>query len=134
VPPERPLSRRKSGGVEFRHSRRSWEGRPLRHGEDRTRTSVSRELTVCRSLEGLLASPYAPDVTKLAGVIGGVIGAVLGFLLTFVVGDHIAWVSRQSDTLGNAVAVVVAVGGWVVGSRIARRLTARPTDTPSGVS
>jgi hypothetical protein len=57
--------------------------------------------------------------------IGGVLGAVLAITLVFVVGDRIDWVSDQSDWLGNAVAAAFGVGRWVVGSRIARRLTAR---------
>jgi uncharacterized membrane protein YccC len=57
--------------------------------------------------------------------LGGVIGAVLGFLLSFVVGDHIPWIQDQSDTLGTAAGIAVAVGGWFVGSRFARRLRTR---------
>jgi hypothetical protein len=68
-------------------------------------------------------------MTKL----GGVIGFVLGFALTLWVGDHIDFLSRQSDYLGNAVAIAVAIGGWAAGSWIVRRLTAhyaRPRSLP----
>jgi hypothetical protein len=64
-------------------------------------------------------------VTKL----GGVIGAVLGFLLPFVVFDRIDALaddtSTWSDYAGTAVALAFAVGGWVVGSRVAGWLKAR---------
>jgi hypothetical protein len=94
------------------------------------RTPGGRFPSPCgRVLEGRLASPYALDVTKFAVVIGGVIGFVLGFLLTFEVGDHIDWVSRQSDYIGNAVAVAVGVVGWVVGSHAVGRLTGRQSST-----
>lgn len=57
--------------------------------------------------------------------IGGVIGAVLAITLVFFVGDHIDWIADQSDFAGNAAAAAGGVIGWLVGSRIARRLTAR---------
>ena len=64
-------------------------------------------------------------MTKLAGVIG----AVLGFLLPFVVFDHIGALSHDtstwSDYVGTAIGIAAAVGGWFVGTRIARGLKAR---------
>ena len=68
-------------------------------------------------------------MTKL----GGLVGAVVGFWLPLYVGDHIAWLSRQSDYLGTAVAIAFAFGGWFVGSRIVRMLTARHA-RPGGAS
>ena len=58
-------------------------------------------------------------MTKL----GGVIGFIVAFVLSFIVGDQIPWVRDQSDYAGNAVGIAVGVGGWVLGSRIAGRLT-----------
>ena len=76
-------------------------------------------------LEGLHASAYPQDVTKL----GGVIGAVLGFLLPFVVFGRVDALadgtSTWSDYAGTAVAIAVAVGGWYGGSRVAGWLKAR---------
>jgi len=60
-------------------------------------------------------------VTKL----GGIIGAILGAALILYVGDHIDFLSRQSDYIGTAAAIAFGVGGWVVGSRTAGRLKAR---------
>jgi hypothetical protein len=60
-------------------------------------------------------------VTKL----GGVIGAVLTIAIVLYVGDHIPWLSRQSDWIGSAVAVAAGVGGWAAGSRLVRRLLGR---------
>jgi hypothetical protein len=68
-----------------------------------------------------VTSSYPQDVTKL----GGFIGAVTAFVLSFAVGDQIPWIRDQSDYAGNAVGVAAAVGGWVLGSWIVRRLTAR---------
>ena len=65
-------------------------------------------------------------MTKL----GGLMGAVLGFLLPFVVADRIDALadntSTWSDYVGTAIGIAFAVGGWVLGSRVARRLRARP--------
>jgi hypothetical protein len=74
------------------------------------------------------SSAYATNVTKL----GGFIGAILGAALILYVGDHIDFLSRQSDYMGTAAAIVFAVGGWVVGSRLAQRLrTRRATRSPN---
>jgi hypothetical protein len=61
-------------------------------------------------------------VTKL----GGLIGAVLVPVLVLSIGDHIPWLSRQSDYIGTAVAVVAAIVGWILGSRLVGRLVNRP--------
>jgi predicted permease len=64
-------------------------------------------------------------VTKLAGVIG----AVVGFLLPFFVFDHISTLSNNNSTwgdyVGTAIGIAAAVGGWVVGTRLAGGLKAR---------
>ena len=61
--------------------------------------------------------------------IAGLIGVVLGFLFPFVVSDHIDWLadhtSTWSDYLGTAIGVVFAVGGWFLGTGIARRMKTR---------
>jgi len=66
-------------------------------------------------------SSYPRYLTKL----GGFLGAITAFVLSFTVGDHIPWIRDQSDYAGNAVGVAAAVGGWVLGAWIVRRLTAR---------
>jgi hypothetical protein len=68
-------------------------------------------------------------MTKL----GGFIGAITAFVLSFMVGDQIPWIRDQSDYAGNAVGVAAAVGGWVLGSWIVRRLTARRTHSATSV-
>jgi uncharacterized membrane protein YeaQ/YmgE (transglycosylase-associated protein family) len=66
-------------------------------------------------------------VTKL----GGVIGFVLGFALTIYVGDHISWVSRQSDFAGTATATAFGIVGAALGSHLVRRLMDRHARTRS---
>ena len=73
------------------------------------------------ALEGPVASSYAPNMTK----VGGVIGAVLAIAIVMFVGDRIDWTADQSDFVGNAVFAATGVIGWLVGSRIVRRLRAR---------
>ena len=64
-------------------------------------------------------------MTKVAGLIG----AVLGFLLPFIVSDHISALRHEtstwSDYVATAIGIAFAVGGWVVGTRVARGLKAR---------
>ena len=60
--------------------------------------------------------------------LGGLIGAVLSLAILFVFTEwlYVDWVSKNiGDVIGTAFVIAVAVGGWVVGSRVARRLAAR---------
>ena len=68
-------------------------------------------------------------MTKL----GGLIGAVLAITIVLYVGDHIDWTADQSDTVGSAAAVAAGIVGWVLGSRIARRLVSRWSRRDAGV-
>lgn len=87
-------------------------------------SSASPAEAVSQSFESFDFEPpsaYATNVTKL----GGIIGVILGAAFILYVGDHIDFLSRQSDYMGTAAAIVFGVGGWVVGSRTAGRLKAR---------
>jgi len=57
--------------------------------------------------------------------IGGLIGAVLAIALVMFVGGQIDWITDQSDFVGNAVFAATGVIGYLVGSRIVRRVRAR---------
>lgn len=60
--------------------------------------------------------------------LGGFIGALLAIAIVFVFTEwlYVDWFSRNiGEGIGSAFVVAIGVGGWVAGSRIARRITAR---------
>ena len=61
--------------------------------------------------------------------IGGLIGAVLAIALVMFVGGQIDWITDQSDFVGKAVFAATGVIGYLVGSRIVRRVRARYAHT-----